>query len=52
VRLAQVVSEPIFGIPRFVEAVRHQRFDPLLGGTSTERSDVRIPPGTELDIRC
>jgi hypothetical protein len=49
--LAQIVSEPIFDIPRLVETARHQRFDPLLGGGSTERSYARIPPGTELDVR-
>jgi hypothetical protein len=32
--LAQVVSEPIFDIPRRVEAACHQRFDPVLGGGS------------------
>ena len=49
--LAQVVSEPIFDISRFVEAARHQRFDPLLGGGSADRSHARIPPGGELDVR-
>ena len=49
--LAQIVSEPIFDIPRLVEAARHQRLDPLLGGRSPERSDARIPPSTELDVR-
>jgi hypothetical protein len=49
--LAQVVSEPIFDILRLVEAARHQRFDPFLGGGSCERSDARIPPDTELDVR-
>jgi hypothetical protein len=39
--LAQVVSEPIFDIPWLVEAACHQRFDPILGGASTERSDAR-----------
>src|ERR1700733_9156695 len=34
--LAQVVSETIFCIARLVEAARHQRLDPLLGGRSTE----------------
>jgi len=34
--LAQIVSEPIFDIPRLVEAALHQRLDPLLGGRSTE----------------
>ena len=48
--LAQVVSEPIFDIPRLVEAARDQRLDPLLGGRSTERSDASIPPGAELDV--
>jgi hypothetical protein len=35
--LAQVVSEPIFNIPRLLEAARRERFDPFLGGGSTKR---------------
>jgi hypothetical protein len=34
-----------------VEAARHQRLDPLLCGKSTERSEARIPPRAELDVR-
>jgi hypothetical protein len=49
--LPQVVSEPIFHIPRLVKAARHQRFDPILRGGSAKRSDARIPPGAEFDIR-
>ena len=49
--MTQVVSQPIFGIPRLVETARHQRLDPLLGGRSPERCDARIPSGAELDIR-
>jgi len=49
--LAQVVSEPIFDIPRLVEAARHKRLDPLLSGRSPERTDARIPPGAKLDVR-
>jgi hypothetical protein len=49
--LAEVISEPIFDISRLVEAARHQRFDPLLGSRTTERSDARVPPGAELDVR-
>src|ERR1700733_2781983 len=49
--LAQVVPESIFDISRLVESARHQGFDPVLGGRSTERSDARIPPGTEFDVR-
>src|ERR1700683_1911385 len=49
--LAQIVSEPIFDISWLVEAARHQRFDPFLGSRSPERSEARIPPGTELDVR-
>ena len=49
--LTQIIPEPIFDIPRFVEAARHQRFDPILGDRSPERSDTRIPPGVELDVR-
>ena len=40
--LAQVISEPIFDIPRLVEAARHQRLDPLLSGRSPERD---VDPG-------
>src|SRR5580698_8005754 len=47
----QVVSEPVFDIAGLVEAARHQRFDTILGGGPAERSDARIPPGTELDVR-
>jgi hypothetical protein len=49
--LAQIVSEPIFDIPRFVEAAPYQRLNPLLGGGSSERSDARIPPGAEFNVR-
>jgi hypothetical protein len=49
--LTQVVSEPIFDVPRLVEAARHQLFDPILGSGSAERSDARIPPGVEFDVR-
>src|SRR5271169_6868016 len=49
--LSQVVSEPIFDIPRLVESARHQRFDSILGGGSPKRSDARIPTGAELDVR-
>jgi hypothetical protein len=48
--LTQVVSEPIFDIPRLVKAARHQRFDSLLGGGSPERSDARIPPAVLIDV--
>jgi hypothetical protein len=34
-----------------VETARRQRFDPILRGGSPGRSDARIPPGTELDVR-
>ncbi len=49
--LAQVVSEPIFDVPRLVEAARHQRFDPILGGWSPERSKARITTGAKLAVR-
>jgi hypothetical protein len=49
--LAKIISEPILDIPRLVEAVRDQRFNAILGGRSPERSDARVPPGTELDVR-
>jgi len=34
--LAQVVSQPIFDIPRLLKPARRQRFDPLLRGRPTE----------------
>ena len=34
-----------------MEAARHQLFDSILGRGSPERSDARIPPGTELNVR-
>jgi hypothetical protein len=46
-----IVSEPIFGAPRFLEAARHQILDPLLCGRSTERSDARTPPSAQLNVR-
>jgi hypothetical protein len=49
--LANIVSEPVFRVSRFVEAARHQLFNPLLCGWSPERSDARIPPGAEFDVR-
>src|SRR5580693_4873276 len=49
--LTKVVSKPIFCVTPLVEAALHQRFDPILGGGSTERSDARIPPSAKLDVR-
>ena len=49
--LLQVIFESIFDIPRLVEAALHQRFDSILCSRSSERSDARIPPGAELDVR-
>src|SRR5436309_9413084 len=48
--LAEVVSQPIFDIARFVEAACHQRLDAILSGGSAERTDARIPSGAALDI--
>ena len=31
--------------------MRHQRFNSILGSGSPERSDARIPTGTEFDVR-
>src|SRR5579872_1849437 len=50
-KLAQIVSEPIFDIAWLVEAALHQCSDSILCGRSPKRSDARVPPGTELDIR-
>src|SRR4051812_48242892 len=49
--LPQVISEPVFHYPRFVKALRHQCSNSLLRRGSTERSDARIPPRAEFDIR-
>src|SRR5277367_2338037 len=49
--LAQVVSEPIFDIPWFLEAAICQRLDPILRGRSPQRSDAGVPSSAELDIR-
>src|SRR5271170_5461791 len=48
---AHVVSEAIFDIPGLMEAAGHQRFDSILRGGSPERSDARIPSGSEFDVR-
>src|ERR1041385_7275485 len=49
--LSQVVSQPIFGVAWLVEALRHEGFDSILCGWSTERSDAGVPSGAEFDIR-
>ena len=49
--LAQIVSEPIFDVPRLVEAESHERFDSFWAARPIERSDARIPPGSELNVR-
>jgi hypothetical protein len=47
--LAHVVSQPIFDIPRLVEAARHQLFDSILGGGSPERTTGSVlPPSFEM----
>ena len=48
--LPQVVSEPIFDVSGLMEAARHQGFDSILRGGSAERTNTRIPSGTELDV--
>src|SRR5690349_11760120 len=48
---SQVVSQPILGVAWLVEALRHEGFDSILGGWSTERSDAGVPSGAEFDIR-
>src|SRR5579864_179034 len=49
--LAQIIPEPVLDIPRLVEAARHKRLDPLLSGGSPERSNARVPPGAEFNVR-
>jgi hypothetical protein len=34
-----------------METACHQFFNAILSGASPERSDARIPPGAELDVR-
>src|SRR5260370_39860055 len=49
--LARVVSEAIFDISGFVEAARHQRFDPLLRSGSADRTHARTPPVRDVILR-
>src|ERR1700721_3045220 len=48
--LTDVVSQSIFDVSRLVEAARHQRFDPLLGGGAADRTTARIPPAGEREL--
>jgi len=50
-QLTHMVSEPIFNITWLMETALHQCLYPGLAGGSPERSEARIPPGTELDVR-
>src|SRR5262249_14811598 len=50
-KLSHVISQSILCIARFVKASFHQRLDPLLRGWSYNRSEARIPPSCDLDIR-
>src|SRR4051794_15628200 len=49
--LAQVVPEASFHITRRVEAARVQSLYPILGRGASQRSNTRIPPRSDLDIR-
>src|SRR5438309_11256218 len=44
-------SRAIFCIAGFAKASLYQRFDSLLRGRSSHRSNASIPPGFDFDIR-
>src|SRR3989442_14736747 len=49
--LSYEISQAIFRIARFAEASLYQRFDSLLRGRSSHRSNASIPAGFDFDIR-
>src|SRR6266568_4115360 len=49
--LADEFSQVIFCIARFAKASPNQLLDPLLCGWSCHRSNARVPPGFDFDIR-
>lgn len=49
-KLSDVISEAALDITRLVEAFRHQRFDGVLCGGSSERSNAGIPPRPKLHV--
>src|SRR5580700_29167 len=49
--LSDKVSEAIFCVAGFAKASPNQLLDPFLGGWSCHRSNARVPPGFDFDIR-
>src|SRR5690242_6912302 len=49
--LADEFSQVIFCIAGFAKSSPNQLLDPLLGGWSCHRSNARVPPGFDFDIR-
>src|SRR4051812_21102801 len=49
--LPDVEAEPVLDIACTVEAARHQRLDPGLGGGTAERGQERVPLRLDLVIR-
>src|ERR1700751_1955176 len=49
--LADELSQAIFCIAGFAKASPNQLLDPLLCGWSSHRSNARVPPGFDFDVR-
>src|SRR5258707_4310560 len=49
--LSDEISQAIFCIARFAKPSPNQLLDPLLCGWSCHRSNARVPPGFDFDIR-
>src|ERR1700730_640114 len=49
--LSDEISQAIFCIAGFSKASPNQLLDPLLCGWSCHRSNARVPPGFDFDIR-
>src|SRR6266436_2418356 len=49
--LSHEISQAIFCIAGFAKASPNQLLNPLLCGWSRHRSDARVPPGFDFDIR-
>src|SRR2546429_1622212 len=49
--LSDEISQAIFCIAGFAKASPNQLLDPILCGWSCHRSNARVPPGFDLDIR-
>src|SRR5580704_641178 len=50
-RLSYEISQAVFCITGFAKASLDQRFDSLLRGRSSHRSNASVPPGFDFDIR-